>query len=123
MIQSVLTEPHAHPNFARKLLIVSALASVLLLIYSTFNISSGINPHRLEIESPGKNEPHTNEAAREKAEQAWKKAKEAFEQLARKANKTKEEKKRLDQLKKQVEHWRKKKDWKGENHSQTKKGN
>lgn len=70
----------------------------------------------------GKNAPHANQNAKKAAEEAYNKAKEAYDQLFKKPNKTPEEKTLLDKLKKQVEHWRKKKDWNGENHSQKGKG-
>ena len=70
----------------------------------------------------GKNAPHANQNANKAAEEAYNKAKEAYDQLFKKPNKTSEDKTLLDKLKKQVEHWRKKKDWNGENHSQKSKG-
>jgi hypothetical protein len=57
------------------------------------------------------------------AEEAYKKAKEAYDKLFQKAGKSKEDRALLDKLKKQAEHWRKKKDWSGEHHSQKHKGN
>ncbi len=73
--------------------------------------------------SSGKNEKHANQKAREVAENAYQKAKEAFEKLLKKPNKTPEDKKLLKKLQRELEHWRMKKDWNGENHAQKNKGN
>lgn len=73
--------------------------------------------------SRGRNESHANRKARDRAEEEFEKAKEAFDKLDKTVNKTKDQNKLLGKLRKKVEHWRKKKDWKGEHHSQKHKGN
>ena len=73
--------------------------------------------------SSGKNGKHVNQNAQKNAEEQYQKAKEAFDNLNKKPKKTSADNKLQDKLKKQVEHWRKKKDWGGENHSQKHKGN
>lgn len=79
---------------------------------------------RMEMKkSRGRNESHANQKAREKADEEYRKAKEALHGLEQKIQKTKEESKMLEKLRSKVKHWRKKKDWAGEHHSQKHKGN
>ena len=73
--------------------------------------------------SPGRNESHANQKARERAEEEYQKAKDALGKMEEKIQKTKEDNKMLEKLRDKVKHWKKKKDWKGENHSQKNKGN
>lgn len=73
--------------------------------------------------SSGKNGKHVNQKAQKNAEEQYQKVKEAFDKLNKKPKKSREDNKQLEKLKNQVEHWRKKKDWGGENHSQKHKGN
>lgn len=80
-------------------------------------------PLRMEQKSSGKNGKHANPDVQKSAETQYEKAKAAYDELLSKANKTKEDVKELEKLKKVLKHWRKKKDWKGENHSQKSKGN
>ncbi len=65
----------------------------------------------------GKNAKHANTKARAAAEVKWKEAKKRYEE-AKTSGATKKEKKRL---KAQMVHWRKKKDFTGENHSMKEK--
>ncbi len=89
-----------------------------------FWIHSEVAFPELKMEkSSGKNEKHANQKVREIAEEAYQKAKQAFEQLLKKPNKTPDDKKLLKKLQREIAHWRKKKDWTGENHSQKNKGN
>ena len=79
---------------------------------------------RLKMEKNSrKNGKHANPKARESAQQQHEKAKQEFQQLDKKPNKTPEEKDYLKKLRKLVEHLRQKKDFTGENHSQKFKGN
>lgn len=73
--------------------------------------------------SNGRNEPHVNQKARDKAQQEYEKVREEFQQWNRKPNKTPDDKKFIEKLRKQLERLRKKKDFTGENHSQKNKGN
>lgn len=73
--------------------------------------------------SSGRNDKHSNPKARQSAEEQYQKAKDAWQQLKSKANKSREDKQLQQQLEKQVKHLEKKKGWKGENHSQKHKGN
>lgn len=66
----------------------------------------------------GKNANHANQKARESAEQEYQKVKQEYEALDKKRMKTPDDKKLLDKLEKQMKHWKKKKDWGGEHHSQ-----
>ncbi len=93
--------------------------------YFTYHFFQPLPQNLLKSEekTTGKNGKHANPDAKNKAEEAYQKVKEAFETLNKKPKKTKADNKLLEKLKKQVEHWRKKKDWNGENHSQKSKGN
>ena len=66
----------------------------------------------------GKNANHANQKAKQSAEQEYQKVKQEFEALDKKRMKTPDDKKLLDKLEKQMKHWKKKKDWGGEHHSQ-----
>jgi len=66
----------------------------------------------------GKNANHANQKARQSAEQEYQKVKQEYEALDKKRMKTPDDKKLLDKLEKQMKHWKKKKDWGGEHHSQ-----
>ena len=73
--------------------------------------------------SNGRNEPHVNQKARDKAQQEYEKIRDEFQNWNRKPNKTPDDKKFIEKLRKQLERLRKKKDFNGENHSQKHKGN
>lgn len=73
--------------------------------------------------SPGRNGKHANPKARQSADEQYQQAKEAWQKLKSKPNKSPEDKQLQQQLEKQVKHWEKKKGWKGEQHSQKHKGN
>ena len=66
----------------------------------------------------GKNANHANQKARETADQEYQKVRQEYEALDKKRMKTPEDKKALDKLEKKMKHWKKKKDWGGEHHSQ-----
>ena len=52
------------------------------------------------------------------AEQKYKDAKVKYEELSRRSNKTKEDVKLKEKFRREYEHWKKKMDFSGENHSQ-----
>ena len=93
--------------------------------YWAYQYVPPVQPEQLKMEekSSGKNGKHANPDAQKSAEAQYEKAKAAHDELLSKANKTKGDVKELEKLKKVLKHWRKKKDWKGENHSQKPKGN
>jgi len=64
----------------------------------------------------GKNSPHANAKARQKALGDYKKAKSEFERVGKISNKTPEQKKMRDKLQRLVEHLKRKADFKGETH-------
>lgn len=66
----------------------------------------------------GKNANHANPKAKQSAEQEYQKIRQEYEALDKKRMKTPDDKKLLDKLEKQMKHWKKKKDWSGEHHSQ-----
>ncbi len=71
----------------------------------------------------GKNGQHANQKAKQSAGEKYEEAKAKHDSLRSKPNKTKEEAKLVEKLKKQVEHWKRKADETGENHSRNAKGN
>lgn len=73
--------------------------------------------------SSGRNRKHSNADARKSAEEQYQKIQEELQALESKAGKTAEEAKQVKELKRLKKHWRGKKDWGGEQHSQKHKGN
>jgi hypothetical protein len=71
----------------------------------------------------GKNSKHANQKTKESASQKYEQAKVEYDKLNSKPNKTPADKKQLKQLEGQVDHWKKKQDFTGENHNQNAKGN
>ncbi|HOY04169.1 MAG TPA: hypothetical protein PLO67_02140 [Saprospiraceae bacterium] len=93
--------------------------------YWLYHTVMPVYPEQLKMEqkSSGKNGKHANPDAQQSAEAQYERTKSAHDELLSKPNKTKEDVKELHKLKNALKHWRKKKDWKGENHSQKSKGN
>lgn len=82
------------------------------------------NQLKMELEkSSGRNGQHANQKAREKAQQEYEKVRGEYQQWNSKPNKTPDDKKFIEKLRKLLERLRKKKDFNGENHSQKHKGN
>ena len=71
----------------------------------------------------GKNAKHKNQDAREAAKKQYEDYSKKYKDLQSKPNKTKQDKKDLESVKRQRDHFKKKMDDTGENHSQKKKGN
>ncbi|MCY1663877.1 RHS repeat domain-containing protein, partial [Chryseobacterium sp. SL1] len=80
-------------------------------------------PDAINRKGGGKNAQHANLKAKQSAGEKYEEAKKSHDSLKSKPNKTKEESKLVEKLKKQVEHWRKKAQETGENHSRNAKGN
>jgi len=123
-MQKTLTYP-AHSEKPNRLMTMFVKAIILLgLTLFTYDYFRAVQLEKARLEmSSGKNGKHTNPKAQKSAEEHYKKAKEAFDNLSKKPKKTKGDNKSLEKLKKQVQRWRQKKDWSGENHSQKHKGN
>lgn len=118
-MQKTLNPPVTRPDSNRPILHLLIAAMLCVLSYLTYNQLQQTKRDRVNMEkSSGRHGKHSNPDARSSAEQQYDKAKQEFDQLFSKTNKTKEDVKALKKLKKQLEHWRKKKDWKGEHHSQ-----
>lgn len=111
---------------------------ILLLIFLAFIVYKfstllGPSPPGIEYlrnnkdqsydKTSGKNGKHSNPDARRSAEQKIEKVKEEIDRLVQKPGKSKEDAKQLEKLRDQLKHLRKKKDWSGETHSRTGKGN
>lgn len=127
---STFTTPH--PNASVKQFPIGRLLLLFsLVIGSTFTASYYYTTRPPDAEtgrirmdkSSGRNEPHVNQKARDKANQEYEKIREEFQNWNRKPNKTPDDKKFIEKLRKQLERLRKKKDFTGENHSQKHKGN
>lgn len=120
------------PNYAGSFIPVARWVLILTIgIASTFAALSYYQMQRNDTETgrmrmdknSGRNEPHANQKARDKAQQEYEKIREEFQNWNRKPNKTPDDKKFIEKLRKQLERFRKKKDFGGENHSQKHKGN
>ena len=98
--------------------------ALLLALLAWQHLAHQRADHQLKMEkASGRNGKHANEKAREAAERQLEKLKQGFDKLNAKTSKTKSDNAALQKLDKQLKHWRKKKDWKGENHSRKHKGN
>lgn len=119
-------ENEAHQTKANSFPFLPVLLVLFLLSSLTYFAQNPLwNNDRLKIEekSGGRNDKHANPDAQASAEQKYEEARAAWQKLKSKPNKTPAEKQLQQQLEKQVKHWKKKKDWGGENHSQKHKGN
>jgi RHS repeat-associated protein len=74
------------------------------------------------VSTGNKNSPHANKDAKQSATQKYNIAKTKYEELRSKPNKTPDDKKQLEKLKKEVNQQQMKKDFTGENHSRNAKG-
>jgi hypothetical protein len=81
--------------------------------------------NRVNMEkSSGRNGKHSNPKVRASAERQEKAVRDEIDRIRNKPGvKSKEDKEALDRLRKQLDHFRRKKNWKGEQHSQKAKGN
>ncbi len=113
--------PIRQPNYFLPLFLSVALMLLGIVGWNYFQQNRD-NTLRME-KAGGRNAKHSNQKARESAEKEYEKAKAEYEKLKSKPSKSKEDAELRDKLKNVMEHWRKKKDWKGENHSQKSKGN
>lgn len=109
------------------LLFLAGLITLIFAVVANFTPTPDILPdNRVKMEQrkgSGKHGKHASSKAREKAQQEYEKVKEQLQQWNRKPNKTPDDKKFIEKLRKQLEHFRKKKDFSGEHHSQKPKGN
>ncbi|MDH7447322.1 DUF6443 domain-containing protein [Aquimarina sp. 2201CG14-23] len=76
---------------------------------------------KVNEKSSGKNGKHSNKKAKESALDKYNNFKNEFESLKSKPNKTKQDKKMMEKARKQMNHWKGKADFSGENHSQRNK--
>lgn len=123
-MENTLSSSVSQSNAGRQLLPLIVAAVLSLLCYLTYDYVQQTQKDRVNMEkSSGRNGKHSNPKARKSAEDQYQKVKEEWQQLKAKTNKSPEDKKLQQQLEKQVKHLEKKKNWKGENHSQKNKGN
>ena len=81
------------------------------------------NEKKRNTSSGNKNSSHANQKAKESAGEKYKETKSQYDNLNSKTNKTPEDKKQLKKLENQIDHWKRKQDFSGENHSRNAKGN
>lgn len=123
-MKNTLHPPIPQTYSGRQLLPLVVAAVLSLLCYLTYDYVQQTQKDRVNMEkSSGRNEKHSNSKASKSEEQQYQKAKEAWQKLKTKTNKSPEDKNLQQQLEKQVKHLEKKKNWKGEHHSQKNKGN
>ena len=113
------------PNY-----LVLCFLSIIIVLLSSLVLAP---PHIYRAEEPteqtehskssGKNGQHANQKARKAAKEKYDQLKKEYDSLNQQPNKTKADKKTLEQLKRQLRHWKKKADFKGTNHSRNAKGN
>jgi len=108
-------------------LIVGLIISFLIIGMFYNQFSNHKNKDKTEQnenkKSSGKNEKHINQQAKEQAKKNYENAKNEFDKIDKKTQKTSNDKKLWNKLRKQVKHWKNKMDNTGENHSQKAKGN
>ena len=123
-MQSLTHTGHPPSNAGRSTLPLLLALLLSLLCFATYNHFQQRPKGRLNMEkSSGRNGKHANEKARESADDQYQQAREAWQRMKAKPNKSAEDKQLQQQLEKQVKHLEKKKNWKGEHHSQKHKGN
>ena len=96
----------------------AAASGMMMMSNSTANKSGGYEKGKSNVSSGNKNSKHANQKAKAAAEQKYKDAKVKYEELSRRSNKTKEDVKLKEKFRREYEHWKKKMDFSGENHSQ-----
>ena len=101
----------------------SATAGVVLMANSAENKSGGYERGKTNVSSGNKNSKHANQKAKDSAAEKYKEAKTNYEKFKYKANRTPEDKKMENRYKTQMEHWKHKMEYTGENHSRNAKGN
>jgi uncharacterized protein HemX len=122
-MENTLSPAVPQSNSDRQLLLFVIAALLSLLCYQAYDHVQRTQKDRVNMEkSSGRSGKHSNPKARQSAEEQFEKVKQEYEKLSSKTKKSKEDVKQWNKLKKQLEHWRKKKDWKGEQHSQKHKG-
>jgi RHS repeat-associated protein len=96
----------------------AAASGMMMMSNSAANKSGGYERGKSNVSSGNKNSKHANQKAKAAAEQKYKDAKVKYEELSRRSNKTKEDVKLKEKFRREYEHWKKKMDFSGENHSQ-----
>lgn len=111
-------------SFRGKNIFLFFLAAILLFycIHATQTWQQHRDQNKVEMKSSGKSGKHANPKAKQSANEKYREAKAEFEKLHTKGNKTPDEKVALEKWRTQMKHWKKKKDWSGEQHSQKHKG-
>ena len=100
---------------------ISTATGAMLMANSEENKSGGYE--RGNISTGNKNSKHANLKAKQTAAQKYEDAKAKYNELKNKPNKTPEEVKQREKYRQQYEHWKRKMDFSGENHSRNAKGN
>ena len=95
----------------------------MMMANSATNQGQGYDRGKSNVSGGNKNSQHANSKAKSSARERYESAKKQYEEMRSKPNKTPEDKRQETFLKKQMDHWKSKSDFRGENHSQTVKGN
>lgn len=102
---------------------LTAGAGVMMMANSTANQGQGYDRGKSNVSNGNKNSQHANPKAKASAAEKYEAAKQQYEDMRHKPNKTQEDKRLETSYKKQMEHWKGKMDFQGENHSRIVKGN
>ena len=109
-MENTLRAPVAKSYSGQQVLLLSIVALLGLWYYQTYSQVQHTQRDRVQMEkSSGKNGKHANADARKSAEEQFEKVKQEYDQLFSKTKKSNKDIQTLDKMKKQVEHWRKKK--------------
>ena len=123
-MENTLRAPIAKSYSGQHLLILSIVALLGLWYYQMYGQVQHTKRDQLQMEkSSWKNGKHANSKSKSEAEQQYQKVQEELKSLESMPGKTAEQAKRVKELKGLKKHWRGKKDWGGEHHSQKHKGN
>ena len=106
------------------------VGAILGLTGATMNANSNSNKSagyergkKSNVSSGNKNSQHANQKRRNSAEEKYNIAREKYNKLSSKSKKTHDDVIQRDRARKEMEHWKSKMDFNGENHSKNAKGN
>jgi hypothetical protein len=111
------------PAYGWWALVVACTLTYAIITHYTVPLNISTDYQLKMDKSSGRNDPHANQQAREKAQQEYEKVRDELQEWNRKPNKTPDDKKFIEKLRKLMERLRKKKDFTGETHSRKSKGN
>ena len=101
----------------------ATIVGLTMMANSATNQSQGYKRGKSNISSGNKNSQHANLKAKASAKEKYETTKKQYDDMRSKPNKNPEDKKLEASYKKQMEHWKARMEFSGENHSQNAKGN